>query len=538
MKSFRSTNFLLYSATIFGLLVLGLCCQSNITTAADTMTVETKLGQVKGVSREAGGAQFLGIPYAQPPVGDLRWHEPVAMKSWSGVRDASSFGAPCAQSILGDWNRRDSETSKEDCLYLNVITPEWPVKSPLPVMFWIHGGANAGGTASSPLYKDGTLVKHGVILVTVNYRLSIFGFFAHPGLTKESAHHASGNYGLMDQLAALQWVNENISRFGGDPKNITVFGQSAGAQDTSLLMSSPLTKGLFQKAIIQSGSGINPTLPTLSESEKNGEALAAVLKTPAGDAIAYLRSLTVSELLAGVATQDPSKPPFIAPNVDGWILTQSPDKVFSTNQEPPIPMMIGTTAREFPFSAPVDQVRQFIQNVTGDLAQRAFTLYGLADNKTGTDDPLYGSAGDQWFADLIFRCPVTTQAAWHSKLNKLTYQYELTHAIPGQENQGAIHSADLPYVFGYYPKTGNISGGFNEVDFKLADLIESYWTNFAKTGNPNSTNLPNWSEFGATQNFIRFKQEGGATVITGGMRLPQCDLLREVLARRMATAKN
>jgi len=159
VKSFRSANFLLHIAIIIGSLVVGLSCHANITTAADNLVVETKSGQLKGITREAGGAQFLGIPFAQPPVGDLRWREPVPIKPWTGVRDASSFGAPCAQSILGDWSRLDSETSKEDCLYLNVITPEWPIKSPLPVMFWIHGGANAGGTASSQLYKDATLLR-------------------------------------------------------------------------------------------------------------------------------------------------------------------------------------------------------------------------------------------------------------------------------------------------------------------------------------------------------------------------------------------
>ncbi len=244
-----------------------------------SLIVSTTAGQIQGASRPGGGAEFLGIPYAQPPLADLRWHEPLPTKPWTGIRNATSFGAPCSQPDLGDWNRHDAETGKEDCLFLNVIVPAWPVQKPLPVMFWIHGGGNEGGTASSALYKDGTLVNHGVILVTVNYRLGIFGFLAHPELTAESAHHASGNYGLMDQILALRWVRDNITRFGGDVNNITVFGQSAGATDTSLLMTSPLARDLFQKAIAQSGATA-PIAP-IASAESAGSSVTRILNSEA-----------------------------------------------------------------------------------------------------------------------------------------------------------------------------------------------------------------------------------------------------------------
>jgi len=503
--------------------------------AVGNLVVDTTSGKLRGVSRPTGGAEFLGIPYAQLPVGDLRWHEPLPAQSWSGVREATTFGAPCAQAILGDWNRHDSETSKEDCLYLNVVTPSWPLKAPLPVMFWIHGGANAGGTASSALYKDGTLVQHGVILVTVNYRLGIFGFFAHPGLTRESSHHASGNYGLMDQIAALGWVRDNIAKFGGDPTNITVFGQSAGAQDTSLLMTSPLSKDFFQRAIAQSGSSLNPPLPSLSEAEHSGEKLAATLKAPADDsAIKYLRELSKEDLLKSVAGQDPRQPPLVGPDIDGWVIRRSPAEVFALGQESSIPLIIGTTTREFGMSASPGQLRKMIQDVTGSFASRAMSLYGLDGDGQGTTDPIYGPTADQWFADLVFRCPVATQAAWHKTAHHSTYQYELAHAIPGQEKQGAVHSADLPYVFGFYPKTGNISGNFGETDYKLADLIETYWTNFARNGNPNAGTTPKWPEFGSSQTFIEFSQDGRVVTNSEGLRRPQCDLYREVVRQRMS----
>jgi para-nitrobenzyl esterase len=524
--------FPLVLGTVF---CLCLCCAAKASPPDTDLVVHTKSGKVRGVSRPSGGAEFLGIPYAQAPIGSLRWHEPIQIRQWKDVRDASTFGAPCAQPVLGDWNRRDAETSKEDCLFLNVMTPVWPAKTLLPVMLWLHGGGNEGGTASSALYKDGTLVQHGILLVTVNYRLGVFGFFAHPGLTRESPHKASGNYGLMDQIAALRWVHDNIAKFGGDPGNITVFGQSAGAQDASMLMTSPLAKGLFQKAIAESGAAINPTIPSLSVSEQGGERLAALLKAPSGvDAIKYLRQLTTGELLKGVADRDPKEPPVVGPNIDGWVVPRPPVEVFASGQQMPIPLLIGSTTREFGMSGSPDDVRKMIENVTGSLSPKALSLYGLADNGQGTTDPLYGPVGNQWLADFIFRCPVTTQAEWHNAAQHPTYEYQFEHAIPGQETDGAVHSADLPYVFGYYPKRGNISGNFGAVDYKLADLIESYWTNFAKQGNPNGEGLPNWPEYDGSQAFVEFTQDGGVVASSGGLRRAQCDLHREVLKQRMS----
>jgi len=497
--------------------------------------VQTKSGKIKGISRASGGAEFLGIPYAAPPVGNLRWHEPEPVSPWEEVKDASSFGAPCAQPELGEWNKRNAESGKEDCLFLNVLTPVWPAKVRLPVMVWFHGGGNEGGTASSPLYKDGTLVQHGVVLVTVNYRLGVFGFLAHPALTEESAHKASGNYGLMDQIAALHWVEDNIARFGGDPTNVTAFGQSAGAQDVGLLMTSPLAKGLFQKAIAESGSGLNPDLPTLEQAEKSGERFAATLHAPQGEgAIRFLRQLTTGELLTAAKNRDDSKEPRpTGPDIDGWALPRLPAQVFFLGQQMAIPLLLGSTAREFGMTATPLELRKMITEVMGDSAPAALSIYGLADGGQGTTDPLYGPVGNQWLADLLFRCPATTQAAWHNAAKHPTFEYQFEHAIPGQEADGAVHSADLPYVFGYYPRHGNISGKFVELDFKLADLIESYWTNFARTGNPNGEGLPEWPEYDGSQAFIEFRQDGQVVRNTGGLRTPQCNLHREALSHRL-----
>src|SRR5580658_3208058 len=234
-------------------------------------------GRIQGTVLERGGAVFKGIPFAQPPVEALRWREPQPVKPWVGVRAATSFGAPCAQNSGN--GRGMLETSREDCLFLNVWTPEWPPRVRRPVMFWIHGGGNYAGAAGSPNFDGESLARHGVVLVSANYRLSAFGFFAHPELTRESPHHASGNYGLMDQIAALQWVRANIARFGGDPTNVTIFGQSAGAVDATVLMTSPLAAGLFHKVIAESGTVTrNPDAATLAMT-----ALGPVMPVKSGD---------------------------------------------------------------------------------------------------------------------------------------------------------------------------------------------------------------------------------------------------------------
>ena len=503
-------------------------CRTDSQAADKSLVVNTTLGELKGIARLGSGAEFLGIPYAQPPLGDLRWHEPVPPKPWSGVHDAQTFGAPCSQPDLGDWNRRDAETGKEDCLFLNVIVPEWPATRPLPVMFWIHGGANEGGTASSALYKDGTVVRHGVILVTVNYRLGVFGFLAHPELTAESSRHASGNYGLMDQILALQWVHDNIAKFGGDAGNITVFGQSAGAMDTSMLMTSPLAKTLFNKAIAESGSSFTAPLLPLADAERTGTTLAKQLDVPSdAGQIKHLRTISAADLLAALGKL--RNHPRVGPDIDGWVLPHQPAAVFASGDEAHIPLLYGTTTREFPGNQSADQLRATINLTAGAFAPQVLAAYGFSNGGQGTTDPKYGSAADQWSADMIFRCPGVTQGAWHAAAHNVTYEYEFNHAIPGQD--WAVHSADLPYVFGYYPKTGNISGNFTDVDTKLADLMEAYWTNFAKTGNPNASDLPNWPPQDTAGTYIEF-QQNGSVERSSGLRKAQCDVYRDWLTVR------
>ena len=507
----------------------------------DLLVVTTTAGQLRGMARPNGGAQFLGIPYAEPPVGDRRWREPVPAKAWNGVRDAVTYGASCAQPVLGDWNKLAAESSREDCLYLNVVTPDWPAKHLLPVMFWIHGGANIGGSGGGALYNGGTLVDHGVVTVTINYRMGVFGFFAHPELTRESPHHASGNYGLMDQILALHWVIDNIARFGGDPHNITVFGQSAGAVDTGMLMTSPLAIGLFQKAIPESGAPFWPPVATLAEAEQKGVEAIASLNLPSGEeGIAAARKIGAKDLIEKLGRRA-SQWPGIGPDVDGWVLRERPVEVFAAGQEAKIPLLIGTTSMEFGNSMPTEQLMKAIDREAGDLAPKVKAVYGLNPDAQGNmnppTDPLYGAAGQQWTADTSFHCPISSEALWHSKAGNPTYEYELDHAIPGQEAQGAVHSSDLPYVWGYFPKEGNISGAFGAVDTMLAELIETYWTNFARTGNPNGGSAPVWPDLRLAQTYMQFTQNGEGVMSAKPLRAAQCEVYREFTAERLKAAK-
>ncbi len=504
--------------------------------AADNgLVARTTAGLVRGVARPGGGAEFLGIPYAQPPVGRLRWRPPLPAKRWKGIREAAHFGASCMQPLLtGDWNRYDAGHDSENCLFLNVITPAWPARKPLPVMFWIHGGANLGGSGSGGLYNDGTLPAHGVVLVTINYRLGVFGFFADPALTRESPHHASGNYGLMDQILALQWVRANIAAFGGDPNNVTVFGQSAGSMDTGMLMTSPLARGLFEKAMGESGAAFWPPVIPLVKAEQLGEKTAAALNAPAGArGIAFLRKIPAAELLTELGARATQWPGGFTPDVDGWVLPRSPEEVFAAGQAAAIPLLLGTTSREIVISEPVNALRASIEREAGSLAPKALAIYGLAGNGQGASDPLYGSASVQWFADRMFHCPITTEALWQSATGQPVYEYEFDHPLPGQEAEGAQHSGELPYVFGFFPKSGNIGGKFTKLDFKLADRMEDYWTNFARSGDPNGAGLPEWPRLAASQRYMDFGVDGNAAASGKPLRAAQCGLYRAWLAQRM-----
>jgi para-nitrobenzyl esterase len=470
--------------------------------------VRTKAGMVRGLSLSTGGRVFKGIPFAQPPVGALRWRDPQPVKSWPGVRDASKFGPACAQT-KSDAYPGVAGTSQEDCLYLNIWTPKSGA-TPSAVMLWLYGGSNIVGTADFDFYDGESLSRRGVVVVTINFRGGVFGFFAHPGLSAESPHLTSGNYGLLDQVAALQWVHDNIGRFGGDPQRVTLFGQSSGAIDTSYLVASPLTKGLIQRAIQESGPPVRP-VDTLNDAEQKGLEFGRALKSPTdpSKAVAFLRSLSTDELKISAARVMGDDPAVLQrPQVDGYVLPKSPAWIYRDGEELPIPLMVGNNLRETSRNYPPDVMRRWIHDNFGSHTLEAEAFYGWANGATGFDDPELGPTNVQIRADVRDRCAAVAEGIWHTEHHHKMYQYLFDLPIAGEA--ATRHAAEIPFVFGNLLPSGVYGGPFTQADRNVSNKLQRYWSNFAKTGNPNGAGLKTWPEFNAaTRAYLEFKRKDG-----------------------------
>ena len=502
--------------------------QANSAGANPIVAVGT--GQLRGSITPDGVAVFKNIPFAQPPVGDLRWREPIPAKSWTGVRDTTAFGPMCHQ------NDNKHVPHSEDCLQLNVWTSEKFMKSSLPVMIWFHGGGNFAGSGVEPLFDGETLARQGVVLVTTNYRLGIFGFFAHPELTKESAHHASGNYGLMDQIQALRWVQQNIAKFGGNPANVTIFGESAGAGDVNSLIASPLTKGLFVRAIAQSGPIGAQT--SLADAEKRDVEWAAKIGITGDQVLTKLRAIPDMELMGklgqGSGLTGPGMGgggPMMGIVVDGWVLPEQPTKIFAEGREQKAALMIGNNSQEMQgimggrgTTSPPD-LRQMISQRYGPLADRALAAYGLNSGTEPQPDPEDGNVMAQWTTDNAFRCGTVQELIWHIAAGSSGYQYQFSRTVHGQEAQGAPHASEIPFIFGTLPVWQQMRN-YNESDQQYAVLMQRYWVNFAKTGDPNGGSLVKWPKFDGTRRaYIDFTDAG--PVAKEGLRRQVCDLFME-----------
>lgn len=459
-------------------------------------------GSVRGSTIE-GQAVFKAIPFAAPPVGDLRWREPQPPRPWAGTLDATRFPKTCVQS---------SGAGSEDCLYLNIWAPEWPSQKPKPVMIWFHGGGNVDGGTDAPLYYGASLAKHGVVVVTAQYRLGIFGFFAHRELTRESPHRASGNYALSDQIAAINWVRDNIAVFGGDPNAITIFGESAGAEDVGLLLVSPLAKGLFHRAIAQSGP-LRRAYPSREEQERACADLAEALDAPDRDQIAFLRALPASVLAP--QSRDPACRRIA---VDGHVLRDQPLKLYAEGQQHPVPFILGNTLREGFSAVSPDALREIIRVQYGPLEMRALDLY------RGELDPLYGNAAVQYGTDQAHRCRVVLTGLQHRQTRQPFYQFEFARNLPGRTPDSSTHADDLAYTFGE-PALADW-GLADAADRSLSDQMQLYWTNFAKTGDPNGPGVPLWPAFDPQKRAYMSFGETGA-VAGEGLRRAQCDLFLE-----------
>ncbi len=507
-------------------------------------------GTVRGYVA-APGAVFKGIPFAEPPVGEWRWREPQPAKPWRGVRDATRYSAACVQIPTGTgaflaplakryggsfptppWNL------SEDCLYLNIWTPEWPVTQSHAVMFWLHGGSNRIGSGNEPGYDGAELARRGVVVVTANYRLGALGFFAHPALTRESPHHTSGNYGLLDQIAALAWVRDNIARFGGDPARVTAFGESAGAIDIGMLMCSPRARGLFQRAIMESGPVVGITYAhTLRQGELFGERVAtlALRGHPGGAGLDRLRAVPAQEILAAAtqaARQEPN-PEFV---LDGWVLTDTPQQTFARNAEQPVSFIIGNNGREasvFHSAAGApgagDGAKKTLRISYGNMAALAMTMYFL-DDRTGR-----AAAADAWLNDALMTCPAAAMATLNTAAGRRAYVYQFLRSIPGkgERDLGSFHSLELGYVFGALHSPVWNWLPFEKLDDNLSAAIQTYWTNFAKNGDPNSAGLPQWRAFSQTsEDYMQFGNDGKA-VARRNLRPTFCNLDVAKLKQRL-----
>ena len=459
--------------------------------AAITDPVRIEQGELAGTSsRSADVRLYRGIPFAAPPIGDLRWKPPQPPPHWQGIRQATQFGNSCPQPPYPSNGLFAGTTAPigEDCLYLNIWTAAKSAGDRLPVMVWIHGGGFERGTGSASGYDGENLARKGAVVVTINYRLGILGFFALPELSAESPHHSSGNYGFMDQIAALQWVRRNIATFGGDPGRVTIFGQSAGSVSVNVLMASPLAKGLFQRAIGESGGSFGPMM-SLAEAEKRGAKIAAKLGVTQ-DVLKSLRAKSADELVPSSANSE------MAQIVDGWVLPQSIYAIFAAGKQNDVPVIVGNNANEGGNLAPLPN-----GTITrADFAEQAHNEFGaLADEflqvyPSGSTDDQAAASHFAAFRDEYFGWDMRTWARMQTQTGRgRAYRYYFTRVPPGRAGArlGAFHAAELAYVFENFP----FRLFYVDADKQLGETISNYWANFAKTGDPDGAGLPVWPAY-------------------------------------------
>jgi len=458
----------------------------------------TANGVLEGVVSPDGKVRtFKGIPYAAPPIGPLRWKAPQPVSSWSGVRKAIDYGPRCMQGqIFDDMIFRDTGPS-EDCLYLNLWMPANPPHAKLPVMVWIYGGGFVAGSTSEPRQDAGNLSKKGVIVISMNYRLGLFGFFAHPELTKESGHESSGNYGLLDQVAALEWVKKNIAAFGGDPDNVTIFGESAGSFSVSALMASPLSRGLFHRAIGESGAffGNSLSMKSREQAEKAGVAFAeSAFGTSSLEA---LRARPAKELLD--AALKPKAEEF-TPVVDGYFLPADCRSIYSSGKQSHISLLAGWNQDEGNFESFFAEDKPTVENYVA----RAKTQFGSNADAflklyPATTDAQAKRAAQDLDGDLFIAYSTWKWLELQLKTGEsrvFRYEFDKTLPLPADAAPGTVprapHASEIEYVFQML-SSKNLP--WQPEDKAVSELLASYWTNFAKTGDPNGEGLTKWPEY-------------------------------------------
>ena len=520
---FKTNNYMkkLFLSLAFLLPMMGTMAQTQVKTAE---------GILEG--KDLSGIKvFKGVPFAAPPVGNLRWKAPQPAKHWDGVREAKEYGPnPMQEPLFGDMNF-GTKVNSEDCLYLNIWTPAKTMKEHLPVLIYFNGGGLMAGSGSEARYAGDAMARKGIISITANYREGIFGFFAHPQLSKETTYKGSGNYGFMDQVAAIKWVKDNIEAFGGDPNRITIVGESAGSMSVSALMASPLCQGLFAQAMGSSGSvmGFKKVL-TLKEAEQKGVEMAQKIaaqmvgktdktkgkaskkKAPKAD-IDMLRNLPAEELLKLASVK--SLPTY---NIDGYFFVEQPEETFAKGNQTKVPLLVGGNNQEMTPLAVLMGKQPTVENLKAgakatfgdENIDELFRLYGITTDKDVLEQPGVNLASDIFLDYSTWK--------W-GNMHKLTsgqpvYRYRYCHPrpamaikgkvaalaggvidakegeAPAPQDKGAVHSADIEYAMGTLPT--NRIYNWQPADYMISDIFSQYYINFVKTGNPNGLGLPEW----------------------------------------------
>jgi para-nitrobenzyl esterase len=487
--------------TIGGLMVAVMVGMAGVAAAQ----VKTDAGPVEGSASADGRVRaFKGIPFAAPPVGQGRWKPPAPVAPWTTARKATAFGPRCPQGrIFGDMVFRDEMS--EDCLYINVWTPAAKGGEKLPVMFWIHGGGFQAGSASEPRQDGEQLARKGVVVVSANHRLGVFGFLAHAELTRESGRNASGNYGLLDQIAALQWVRNNIGAFGGDPGNVTIFGESAGSFAVSALVASPLAKDLVHRAIGESGAFFTLGGPLAPKTRAGSEETGAKFAEALGVAdLAGLRAKSMDEVL-----QTALKGQWFGPTVDGYVLPKTVADIYAAGQHNAVPLLAGWNADEIRSSVTMAKVKPTVASFAaetrkrfGPAAEPILKAYAASTDAEAIESAA-ALANDTFIGYATWKWIQAHAAAGRAPVYRYSFDRKIPVAPDTKVNGvvatandiGARHAGEIEYVFGTLDSIPNVA--WTKEDRTLSDQIMSYWAHFAKSGDPNGKGLPPWPKYDA-----------------------------------------
>lgn len=478
--------------------------------AQDAPQAQTGNGILEGIN-ESGIKVFKGVPFAAPPVGNLRWAAPQPVQKWDGIRKADEFGPnPMQENVFGDMMFGTKKMS-EDCLYLNIWTPAKTMDEKLPVFIYFNGGGLMAGSGSEPRYAGLSMARRGIVAITANYREGIFGFFAHPQLSKETSYKGSGNYGFLDQAAAIKWVKDNISAFGGDPDRITIMGESAGSMSVSALMASPLTRSLISQAMASSGSvlGSRPVL-SLKEAEEAG---VETTKRLGCKSIKDLRALSADELMKRAAVK--SVPSY---NIDNYFFTEQPAETYAKGEQAQVPCLIGNNSSEMVPAyilqgkpATIENLKPIVEKAFNVSADKLLPMYGINTDADIMKLPGYQLAGDIFIAYATWKWMNVQQQTCSKPVYRYVFcrprpdmviknkeaglaggvQDKKSDAPAAPKIPGAIHSADIEYEMGNL-STNNVFA-WNADDYAVSDIFQSYYANFIKTGNPNGLGLPEWT---------------------------------------------